>query len=80
MSVQQALLFLNAVRKDEALRSGLSARQDDIGLDDLLVIARDRGFSFDTPDLREAFRHDWALRALRRQNGDVAPTGRSREV
>lgn len=74
MSVQQALLFLNALRRDETLRSALMARQDEIGLDDLLAMGTARGLVFDIPNLREAFRHDWALRALRRKRRGTAST------
>lgn len=74
MSVQQALLFLNAVRQDETLRSALSARQDEIGLDDLRAMGAARGLVFDIPSLREAFRHDWALHALRRKRRGTAPS------
>lgn len=72
MSVQQALLFLCAIRQDEALRSALTVRQDQLGLDDLVAIGRVRGLVFDAPGLREAFRHDWALRALRGKRDSVA--------
>lgn len=73
MSAQQALMFINLVRHDEPLRSAMIARQDEIGLDDVVAMGSARGLSFDISELREAFRHDWALRALRGKRGAMAP-------
>ncbi|MES1975995.1 MAG: Nif11-like leader peptide family natural product precursor [Pseudomonadota bacterium] len=69
MTVQNALLFLAATRRDEALRTELEAQQDDPGV--LCRLGRARGLEFDASDLQQAFRHDWALRALR--EGKSAP-------
>lgn len=63
MTVQNALLFLAAARRDAELRNTLEARQDEAGV--LRRLGRERGLEFDADDLQQAFRHDWALRALR---------------
>lgn len=63
MTVQSALLFLAAARRDAVLRSELIAQQDDAGV--LFRLDRAYGLEFDASDLQQAFRHDWALRALR---------------
>lgn len=70
MSVQNALLFVSVARADEVLRSDLRARQDDVGA--LFRLAGERGLNFDADDLQQAFRHDWALRALRERKAPVA--------
>ncbi|WP_156397174.1 MULTISPECIES: hypothetical protein [unclassified Sphingomonas] len=70
MTVQNALLFLSVARADEVLRSDLRARQDDVGA--LFRLAGERGLDFDENDLQQAFRHDWALRALRERKAPVA--------
>lgn len=75
MSTQQALMFINLVRRDEALRSAMIARQDELGLDEVVAMGGAQGLSFDASNLREAFRHDWALRALRGKRGGRAPAG-----
>ena len=69
MSVQNALTFLAAMRRDAAMRSALLALQDEIGLEDLCALARRQGLVFDATHLQTAFRTDWGLRALRRQRG-----------
>ncbi len=74
MSAQQALMFINLVRRDETLRLAMIARQDQLGLDDVVAMGSAQGLSFDASSLREAFRHDWALRALRNKRGK-APAG-----
>lgn len=63
MTVQNALLFLTAARSDEVLRTELEVQRDDAGA--LYRLSRARGLEFDASDLQQAFRHDWALRALR---------------
>jgi hypothetical protein len=63
MTVQNALLFLTAVRRDAALRAELALQRDDVGA--LCRLGRARGLEFDAAELQQAFRHDWALRALR---------------
>jgi hypothetical protein len=68
MTIQNALLFLAAVRRDAELRNAIGERQDETGA--LCSLGRDRGLAFDANDLQQAFRHDWALRALR--EGKVA--------
>lgn len=72
MSVQKALMFLSAMRRDAAMRSALLVRQDALNLDDLCAMARAQGLVFNTTDLQSAFRTDWALRALRRQRGTAS--------
>jgi len=71
--MQNAMLFLNAVRRDAALRSALQSRQDDVGLEDLSRLGRAHGLVFSAHDLRDAFRHEWALRALLRRRKASTP-------
>ncbi len=75
MSTQQALMFINLVRRDETVRLAMISRQDEFGLDDVIALGSAQGLSFDISHLREAFRHDWALRALRGKGGGRAPAG-----
>ncbi|MFP5456028.1 Nif11-like leader peptide family natural product precursor [Rhizorhabdus sp.] len=63
MTVQNALLFLAAARQDGVIRSCLAAQQDNPGV--LCSLAREHGLDFGADELQQAFRHDWALRALR---------------
>lgn len=67
MTVQNALLFLATARRDAALRTELDAQQDEAGA--LCRLARARGLEFDPDELQQAFRHEWALRALREGKG-----------
>lgn len=62
MSVQNALLFLATARCNTALRSALQARRDETEV--LFRLGRENDFSFGAGDLQQAFRHEWALRAL----------------
>lgn len=63
MSVQNALLFLSAARSDVVLRTELELQRDEAGA--LCRLGGAHGLEFDARDLQQAFRHDWALRALR---------------
>lgn len=75
MSAQQALMFINLVRRDDALRLAMIDRQEELGLDDVVAMGAQQRLSFDAASLREAFRHDWALRALRGWRGGRPPAG-----
>lgn len=70
MSVQNAMLFLAAARSNTSLRSALQAQQDDAEV--LCRLGKQYDLSFGADDLQQAFRHEWALRALRLAN---APRG-----
>ncbi len=67
MTVQNALLFLATARRDAALRNELDARRDDSGV--LCRLGHARGLEFNLGELQQAFRHEWALRALREGKG-----------
>jgi hypothetical protein len=67
MTVQNALLFLATARRDAALRSELEAQRDECGV--LYQLGHARGLEFDLGELQQAFRHEWALRALREGKG-----------
>jgi hypothetical protein len=64
MSIQEALLFINSVRRDDALRSALRDQVDDVNLDALIDVAHTQGLKCTEDDFRRAFRLDWAMRAL----------------
>ena len=64
MSVQKALLFINSLRRDDGFRSAIGDRVDEMNLDTLIDIALAQGFMFTEDDFRQAFRLDWAMRAL----------------
>jgi len=67
MTVQNALLFLAAARRHAALRSELDAQRDEAGA--LCRLGSAHGLEFDLEELQLAFRHEWALRALREGGG-----------
>ncbi|MEP7355959.1 MAG: Nif11-like leader peptide family natural product precursor [Anaerolineales bacterium] len=66
MSVQSALKFIQSIRSDPGLKDRLAVLAPVAGLESLVQLARDAGFSFTEADLRQAFQHDWAMRRLRR--------------
>jgi predicted ribosomally synthesized peptide with nif11-like leader len=66
VSVQSALKFIQHLRGDQALRDRLAALGPVAGLEPLTQLAREAGFEFTEADLRQAFKHDWAMRRLRR--------------
>jgi predicted ribosomally synthesized peptide with nif11-like leader len=63
--VPDALAFLRRLRED----SELAARVDELdpaeGLEPLVAIAADAGFTVSVEDLRRAYRLDWNLRRAR---------------
>ncbi len=66
MSVQTALKFIQHIRLDQDLRDRLAALGPEAGVNLLLTMGREAGFEFTEADLRQAFKHDWAMRRLRR--------------
>jgi predicted ribosomally synthesized peptide with nif11-like leader len=66
VSIQSALKFIQHIRGDQALRDSLAALGPDAGLEPLTQLAREAGFELTEADLRQAFKHDWAMRRLRR--------------
>jgi predicted ribosomally synthesized peptide with nif11-like leader len=66
VSVQSALKFIHHIRADQELRDRLAGLGLDAGLEPLTQLARETGFEFTEADLRQAFKHDWAMRRLRR--------------
>ena len=62
MSVQAALDFMGKVREDESLREKISDLATDADLQTVVDLARGEGYSISEGDLREAFKHDWAMR------------------
>lgn len=76
MSIQEALLFINSLRRDDVLRSALRDRVDEINLDALIDIARTQGLKFTEDDFHHAFRLEWGMRALRNKQKRSAPAER----
>ena len=66
MSVQSALEFIGKVREDKSLRQKICELATDAELQAVVDLARGEGFSISEGDLREAFKHDWAMRWFRR--------------
>jgi predicted ribosomally synthesized peptide with nif11-like leader len=66
VSVQTALKFIQHIRLDQELRDGLAALRPEAGVELVLTLGREAGFEFTEADLRQAFKHDWAMRRLRR--------------
>jgi predicted ribosomally synthesized peptide with nif11-like leader len=64
MAIQDALEFLRAARRDEALRRDLEAA-DDGGTEDLVRVAARAGFHFTPDELRRAHVLDWQMRWAR---------------
>jgi predicted ribosomally synthesized peptide with nif11-like leader len=75
MSIAVALKFIQQIRGDPALNSRVEALGPASELEPLLQLARQAGFAFSEADLRQAFKHDWAMRWLRR--GGIAQPARS---
>jgi Nif11 domain len=69
---QTAMRFLVAARSDPALRQRLERLEPGTGLQPVLSIASEVGFSFSEDDLRRAHRHDWMLRRVYHL-GDARP-------
>ncbi len=62
-SARAALRFIDAVRRDEALRQRVSAVvAEGRGLSGIVDVAAGSGFVIGVEDLRTAFAADWGLR------------------
>ena len=62
MWVQTALDFIGMTRTDESLNVQIGELTADADLQALIDLARSEGFSSSERDLRDAFKHDWAMR------------------
>ncbi len=62
--VQGAMQFAGIARSDPALRARLERLEPGTGLRPVLRIASELGYRFTEDDLRQAHRHDWALRRV----------------
>jgi hypothetical protein len=56
--------FLAATRSDQGLAARIRGLDPDSGLEDVVQIAREFGFSLSAGDLRAAYAHDWAMRRM----------------
>ncbi|GMQ80806.1 MAG: hypothetical protein BMS9Abin05_0235 [Rhodothermia bacterium] len=65
MSVQSALDFVGKVREDKSLSEKVRELATDTELQAVVDLARREGYSISEGDLREAFKHDWAMRWFR---------------
>lgn len=63
--VSDALAFLRRVREDEALGARVDQLDPADGLEPLVAIAADAGFTVSAEALRRAYRLDWNLRRAR---------------
>ena len=62
MSVQTALDFISMIRAENKLRLRMEEFDSKDGLQSIIDLAEKEGFSISERDLREAFKHDWAMR------------------
>lgn len=62
MSLQSALLFVEKVAADGALREAVEALGPDADLSDLVAMGGQIDLDFSVDELREAFVRDWAMR------------------
>lgn len=60
MSVQDALKFIKAVRRNEKLKTFLLSDTSDLKA--VTELGANEGYHFSEAELREAFKHDWAMR------------------
>lgn len=60
-----ALRFISAVRTDPQLRARVAALEPAAGLEPVVAVAREAGFSLSVEDLRRGFAVDWGLRRAR---------------
>jgi predicted ribosomally synthesized peptide with nif11-like leader len=63
--VSQALAFLRRVHEDGALAARVDELDPADGLEPLVAIAADAGFTVSAEDMRRAYRLDWNLRRAR---------------
>ena len=64
-TIPDALAFLRRVREDTALAARVEQLDPADGLEPLVAIAADAGFTVSAEDLRQAYRLDWNLRRAR---------------
>lgn len=62
MSLDQALHFLRRVRNDQSLLTRIIDNQDKLTADGFVTIGGKLGYSFDTVELNQAYRHEWTMR------------------
>lgn len=62
MSVQTALDFISMIRAENTFRLRMEELDSEDGLQSIIDLAESEGFSISERDLREAFKHDWAMR------------------
>ena len=74
MSVAAALKFIQQVRADSGLKAQIEALGRAAELAPVIEIGQAAGFTFTDADLRQAFKHDWAMRWLR-YGGTAQPPG-----
>lgn len=60
-----ALRFISAVRTDPQLHARVDALEPAAGLEPVVAVAREAGFSLSVEDLRRGFVVDWGLRRAR---------------
>lgn len=60
-----ALRFIATLRADARLRERLTALQPAAGLEPVVALAREAGFTLGLEDLRRGFAVDWGLRRAR---------------
>lgn len=63
--VPEALAFLRRLREDPELAARVEGLDPADGLEPLVAIAADAGFTVSAEDLRSAYRLDWNLRRAR---------------
>ena len=68
MSVQAALDFMGQIRKDESLSESVKNLNAEPGLRSIIDLAQTQGYMFSEEDLRQAFKHDWAMRWFSQTN------------
>jgi hypothetical protein len=78
VSIQSALKFIQHLRGDQGLKDALAPLGSEPGLELLLTAGRAAGFMFTEAELRQAFKHDWAMRRLR-QSAASEPHGQGAE-
>ena len=74
-----ALRFIAAIRSDAQLRERLAALRPAAGLEPVVALAREAGFTLSVEDLRRGFAVDWGLRRARYLR-DAAPDSATRTV
>jgi predicted ribosomally synthesized peptide with nif11-like leader len=78
VSVQSALKFIQHIRGDQELRDALAALGPEPAMALLLTAGPAAGFGFTEAELRQAFKHDWAMRRLH-QSAASEPHGQGTE-